>query len=133
MAQQLESWGAAKESRHQDKRKFHRKPCYGRLEFSGGYLKHRGYIQNISSDGMYIEAREFIKKGKEIIIVLSLPFTSGPIKILGEVARTDEKGMGVEFKLSHISQKAAIKQFVNKASKIFGSDETFACPWAMVD
>ena len=101
MVQQLEKRGAAKESRHQDIRKFHRKPCYGCLEFSGGYLKNMGYIQNISSDGMYIEAPELIKKGKEFVFVLPCPFTSGPINIIGEVARTDKKGMGVEFKVSN--------------------------------
>jgi hypothetical protein len=86
------------EAKHsQDRRKFERMPYFMPVDFATLERAFNGYIQNISSGGMLIEARESITEGQQLTLAFMRPKSKAFIKVGGEVVRTANDGFGVEF------------------------------------
>jgi len=81
-----------------DLRKHPRKYCYKPLTFGFENKFYDGFISNLSSNGCFIENREFFNIGQ--IIELTIPGTifGKNKKLNAEVARLSPVGVGVKFK-----------------------------------
>lgn len=56
------------------------------------------YIKDVSRCGMFIETRRFFEAGEKIILKFQVPSSKKIFKLVGEVARIQNNGIGVKFK-----------------------------------
>ncbi len=85
------------EKQGQGKRQFARTRFVRDVDFATSNRVCKGFIQNISLNGVFIETRESFPVGQQITLVFSLPNGRNHIKIKGEVARVLSPGIGVKF------------------------------------
>lgn len=83
-----------------NKRQRARKPYSREVDFAVEDQVYQEFIQDISAGGLFIQTRAPLTAGQEIKLVLSLPNHDRRIKIVGEVVRATEMGIGVKFKPS---------------------------------
>ncbi len=81
-----------------DKRRHPRKPCSIVVDYATQDRAFRDYIRDISKGGVFIETKNFFSLGQEFIMTFSVPNHDRPLKFIGEVVRTDDRGVGVRFK-----------------------------------
>ena len=79
------------------KRKHSRKSCLISVDYSTPERFYREFVQDISAGGLYIETREPLSKGEGISLTFSVPDSQVPIRVTGEIVRTEESGIAVEF------------------------------------
>ena len=89
------------------KRKHYRKPFFMVVDYTTQGHAYRGFIQNISPGGVFIETPMSFSVGQELSMTFALPTCQKHIKISGEVVRTSPQGIGVKFKIAKDHQKAA--------------------------
>ena len=58
-----------------------------------------GYINNISSDGVFIETTETFHRDSDITLTFALPNSQGHIKVAGKIVRITPDGIGIAFDL----------------------------------
>ena len=80
------------------KRKHPRKPYVSQVDFSTGDQAFKELVQDISPGGLFIETSAPLAVGQEITLLLSLQDHARPMKILGEIVRATDQGIGVRFK-----------------------------------
>jgi len=80
------------------KRKHPRKPYVSQVDFSTGDQAYKELIQDISPGGLFIQTSAPLAVGQEITLLLSFQDQARPMKILGEVVRATDQGIGVRFK-----------------------------------
>jgi hypothetical protein len=91
------------ETKHsQGRRKFARKPYFMPVDFATQDRAFNGYIQNISSGGLFIETRESLSVGQQVTLSFMRPKSRDFIKVGGEVVRKIPDGLGVKFN-THIA------------------------------
>lgn len=81
-----------------EKRKHPRKPCSIIVDYATQDKAFRDYIRDISKGGVFIETSNFFSAGQEFIMTFSIPNQDKPFMFIGEVVRTDGRGVGVKFK-----------------------------------
>lgn len=59
-----------------------------------------GYINNISSDGVFIETTEQFQLGSSITLTFALPNSQGHIRVAGKIVRVTSEGIGIAFDLN---------------------------------
>ena len=79
-------------------REYVRKPYVSEVDFSTGDQAYKELVKDISPGGLFIETRAPLAVGQEITLLLSFPERERPMKILGEVVRATDEGIGVRFK-----------------------------------
>ena len=80
------------------KRQSPREKYFKDVDFATKDRVFRGFIQNISADGVLIETGETVEIGQDIILAFELPKLEKHIKIKGRVARIlPNGGFGVKF------------------------------------
>lgn len=57
----------------------------------------KGFIKNISADGVFVETSQKFSAGQQITLAFALPNSEDHIKITGRIARTLPWGFGVQF------------------------------------
>jgi Tfp pilus assembly protein PilZ len=86
------------EKMHKGRRKAQREKYFKDVDFATKDRVFRGFIQNISADGVLIETSEALSVGQEITLAFELPGTSEHVKIVGKIARVlPDGGFGVKF------------------------------------
>ena len=80
-----------------EKRANDRKLCHISMFFSTSEQVYPGYIENISSTGLFIKADEPMTTGKEILMLFNMKGFNKTLKIRGEIAHTANDGFGVKF------------------------------------
>ena len=78
------------------RRKYSRKTYFMEVNFATPDSASSGYIQNISSDGLFVETKEPLSVGQHIILSFRLPSSKEHIKINGEIVRISPQGIGVK-------------------------------------
>jgi hypothetical protein len=68
----------------------------------------RDSIQNISIGGLFILSRRHFFVGESLTIAVSSPSTDKTVWILGDVVRVTADGIGLRFRSTTASQRAAI-------------------------
>ncbi len=80
-----------------DERRHNRRPCYVEVSYSDYHRLGHGTIQNISSDGAFIQPKAPFPPGHSLVMTFEVPQASKPLKINGKIAWKDEYGMGIIF------------------------------------
>jgi Tfp pilus assembly protein PilZ len=86
------------EQHKKGKRKSPREKYFKDVDFATKDRVFRGFIHDISADGVLIETSESLSVGQDITLAFELPHTSEHVKIKGKIARVlPSGGFGVEF------------------------------------
>jgi hypothetical protein len=78
-------------------RRHPRKPSKIPVDCLIGDFSFTHFIQNISKSGAFIETQLPFLINKAVTMSFCLPGNEVPVKTLGKIARTDSKGIGVQF------------------------------------
>ena len=79
-------------------RDFSRKDYKKEVDFVFNERLFKGFIQNLSASGMFIEASESFSEGQRITLAFELPESKEHIKVFGKIARLiPGVGFGVKF------------------------------------
>jgi Tfp pilus assembly protein PilZ len=79
------------------KRSRNREAYFTDVVFASKGKALKGYIRNISADGVFVETSEKVNVGQNITLSFALPNSIEHIKISGRIARTLPWGFGVRF------------------------------------
>ena len=83
---------------HAGRRTARREKYFKDVDFATKDRVFRGFIQNISADGVLIETSESLSEGQQITLAFELPNTNEHVKISGKIARVlPDGGFGVKF------------------------------------
>ena len=80
-----------------DRRFSDRKSCNLQVDFATTDRTHKGYIKNISKQGVFIESQAPIIIGDAVLMVFKINPNSNAVKLKGEIAHATRWGIGVEF------------------------------------
>ena len=91
-----------KEQRNDD-----RITCLIAVDYATQKRAYRDFMQDLSKGGVFIETREPLHIGEKLSLTFTIPKTGNHFKIFGQIIRSDEKGIGVEFdkKLSEYQEQ----------------------------
>ncbi len=79
-------------------REFSRKDYKKEVDFVLNERMFRGFIQNLSASGMFIETSESFSEGQRITLTFELPEPGEHIKVSGKIVRLiPDIGFGVKF------------------------------------
>ena len=79
-------------------RDFSRKDYKKEVDFVFNERAFKGFIQNLSASGMFIETSESFPEGQRITLAFELPESEEHIKVFGKIARIiPGVGFGVKF------------------------------------
>ena len=81
---------------YEEKRRNPRIPCFVAVEYVAQGRAYTEFIRNTSQGGMFIETYWPFMIGETLSLTFSPPNKKRPIKISGEVVRTNPKGIGVK-------------------------------------
>lgn len=87
--------GAKKNERHHT-----RKPFFMTVDYSAKGRNYSDFIRDISAGGLFIETSITFSVGENIVLTFPFPKSQEHIKIIGEIVRITEQGIGVKFKMS---------------------------------
>jgi len=82
----------------EDKRTSVRKFCNIPVNYATQDRIYADNITNISKSGLFIETGRPLNAGEEIILSFKMHGYDRPFKIKGNIIRSNQKGVGVEFK-----------------------------------
>jgi type IV pilus assembly protein PilZ len=94
------------------KRRHPRKDLFTVVDYAVQGRTYKDFVQNIGTGGIFIETRRPLSIGQEIAMTFPLPGAQNHIKIVGEVVRTTDEGIGVKFKLADEQHEATLKSLV---------------------
>jgi len=98
-------------------RKHERQECLITVNYAFKGRAFQNYIQDISTEGVFIETREKFSVGDEILLTISYSSEVRPFRIAGEVVRIISKGVGVKFKKLSQVQEEIIKTIIKKSGE----------------
>jgi len=84
-----------------NRREHERTPCFIPVDYATQDQVFKGFIQDISAGGLFIKPRTSFSVGEDITLAFSPPNCQEPIKIKGEIVRSNRRGIGVKFKTGH--------------------------------
>ena len=79
-------------------RKDDRKDFFMTVDYVVNDRYYRDFIQDMSDGGVFIKTRQKFEPGQDILMTFMSPNQQKPFKILGEIMRTLDDGIGVRFK-----------------------------------
>ena len=82
------------------------------VDYDTDEVSQRGYIQNLSIEGCFIESSESFTVGEEIMLTFSVGEGHDPFMITGEVAGREPKGIDVKFGELSEEHKEQIKSLM---------------------
>ena len=93
-------------------REFSRKDYKKEVDFVLNERIFRGFIQNLSASGMFIETSESFSEGQRITLTFELPEPGEHIKVSGKIVRLiSDIGFGVKFnKVIEVSPQKTKKE-----------------------
>ena len=98
-------------------RKSERQECLITVNYAFKGRAYQNYIENINTEGVFIETRAKFSVGDEILLTISYSSEARPFKIAGEVVRIISKGVGVKFKKLSQVQEEIITSIINKSGE----------------
>jgi uncharacterized protein (TIGR02266 family) len=78
------------------RRKYPRKTYFMEVNFATPDRASSGYIQNISTDGLFVETKEPYSVGQHLTLSFRLPNSEEHIRINGKIVRVSPQGIGVK-------------------------------------
>ncbi len=87
------------EKEHEKKRRSPRVNYFMAVDYVVGDRAYSGYINNISSEGVFIETHENLPLNSDITLTFALPNSQGHIRVGGKIVRKEKNGIGVAFEM----------------------------------
>jgi len=87
------------EKEHEKKRRSPRVSYFMAVDYVVGDRAYNGYINNISSEGVFIETNENLPMNADIKLTFALPNSQGHIRVGGKIVRKEKNGIGIAFDL----------------------------------
>jgi Tfp pilus assembly protein PilZ len=87
------------EKDHEKKRRSPRVNYFMTVDYVVADRAYSGYINNISSEGVFIETNDHFAMNADIILTFALPNSQGHIRVTGKIVRLEKNGIGVAFDL----------------------------------
>lgn len=87
------------EKEHDRKRRSPRVSYFMAVDYAVNDRAYSGYINNISSEGVFIETNENLPLDADITLTFALPNSQGHIKVSGKIIRKEKNGIGVAFEM----------------------------------
>lgn len=87
------------EKEHDKKRRSPRVSYFMAVDYVVNERAYSGYINNISSEGVFIETSDNLPLDADITLTFALPNSQGHIKVSGKIIRKEKNGIGVAFDL----------------------------------
>ena len=97
------------EGRQDTKREHSRKSFLTVVDYAIQDAAYKDFIQNISIGGVFIQTSTPFAIGQEVSLTFPLSHSQKHLKIVGEVVRNSEQGIGVKFKVTSQDQEDTIK------------------------
>lgn len=85
------------EKEHEKKRRSPRVSYFMAVDYVVGDKAYNGYINNISSEGVFIETNENLPLNADIKLTFALPNSQGHIRVGGKIVRKEKNGIGIAF------------------------------------
>jgi Tfp pilus assembly protein PilZ len=85
------------EKEHEKKRRSPRVNYFMAVDYVIDEKAYSGYINNISSEGVFIETNENLPLNSDITLTFALPNSQGHIRVSGKIVRKEKHGIGVAF------------------------------------
>ena len=82
----------------ENKRKSLRKACKIPIHYATQDRIYSDSIADISKSGLFIETRKPFAVGEEILLTFNMHGYDRPFKLMGNIVRSNQQGIGVEFK-----------------------------------
>ena len=82
-----------------ERRKLPRQACFKKIGFAYRDDTYMDYITDINSWGAFINTRKPVPIGENITVSIPLLEPEKTIKIIGEVIRASNDGIGIKFKI----------------------------------
>ena len=82
----------------EDQRVSCRKACHIPVNYAANDRIYSSYINDISASGLYITTEKPLLVGDNIMVSFSIQGYDRPFKIKGKIVRTDQNGVGIEYK-----------------------------------
>lgn len=95
-------------------RKDDRKDFFMTVDYVVKDRYYRDFIQDMSDGGVLIKTRQKFEPGQDILMTFMSPDQQKPFKILGEIMRTLDDGIGVRFKKESQVQAESIAALVTQ-------------------
>jgi Tfp pilus assembly protein PilZ len=95
-------------------RKDDRKDFFMTVDYVVNDRYYRDFIQDMSDGGVLIKTRQKFEPGQDILMTFMSPDQQKPFKILGEIMRTLDDGIGVRFKKESQVQAEIIATLVTQ-------------------
>lgn len=111
------------EKEHEKKRRSPRIDYFMAVDYVVGERAYNGFINNISSEGVFIETKENFPSGTEITLTFPLPNSQGHIRVTGKVVRQEKNGIGVAFDMDIQSilenRKERAEKVITQSTSLF--------------
>jgi len=112
--QQTELLGLIDDRWGEKSRKADRKDFFMTVDYVVNDRYYRDFIQDMSNGGVFIKTRQKFEPGQEVLMTFMSPDQQKPFKILGEIMRTLDDGIGVRFKKESQVQAEIIATLVTQ-------------------
>ena len=112
--QQTELLGLIDDRWGEKSRKADRKDFFMTVDYVVNDRYYRDFIQDMSNGGVFIKTRQKFEPGQDVLMTFMSPDQQKPFKILGEIMRTLDDGIGVRFKKESQVQEEIIAALVTQ-------------------
>lgn len=85
------------EKEHEKKRRSPRVNYFMAVDYVIGERAYNGFINNISSEGVFIETSENFPMNSDVTLTFALPNSQGHIRVSGKLVRKEKNGIGIAF------------------------------------
>lgn len=85
------------EKEHEKKRRSPRVSYFMAVDYVVSDRAYSGYINNISSEGVFIETNENLPLNADVKLTFALPNSQGHIRVGGKIVRKEKNGIGIAF------------------------------------
>lgn len=85
------------EKEHQKKRHSPRVDYFMAVDYVVEERAYKGFIKNISSEGVFIETTDNFSIDTDITLTFALPNSQGHIRVSGKIIRQEKNGIGIAF------------------------------------
>ena len=97
-----------------EKRDGIRRSCDIPINYAANDHVYSSKITDISANGLFIDTRSPLIRGDEVIMAFRLEGFDKSLKLRGEIARTNQAGIGVAFKNNSPRLEEMIRAIVNR-------------------
>ena len=81
-----------------EKRANNRKSCHIPIYYATSDRVYSSHIENISPTGLFIKSEKPLPTGEKILMTFNIKGFNKPLKVSGEIAHSNDAGIGVKFK-----------------------------------